>query len=149
MDGFEEVEAAMILCTLRHAGLCVKSVGLRSGLVSGRHGVRVLPDLTLAEADQWAKGMARSVAILPEGEQVLSQLEMDPRVHRLLRQVVMQGGQVVCRPEARHVFKAACEGLGQDENSIVQTSMILREPGQPIEHFIQHLIRQLEQTPRS
>lgn len=82
-----------MLSLLRQAGLCVKSVSLTSGLVGGAHGVWLMPDLTLADLDRLTATTSINVVILPEGSQSLARLEADARVHRLLRQVAVRGGQ--------------------------------------------------------
>ncbi len=38
VNGFEETETVAMITILRQAGLCVKSVGLTSGLVASAHG---------------------------------------------------------------------------------------------------------------
>ncbi len=62
-DGFEEAEAVTILSALRQAGVCIKCVGLTSGLIGGAHGVWVRPDLTMADLDQAANTL--SIPLFP------------------------------------------------------------------------------------
>ncbi len=140
-DGFEELEMIAVISSLRQAGLCIKSVGLTSGLVSGTHGVWLMPDLTLADVDRFTKTVSISALILPEGHQALSQLEVDPRVHRLLRQVVAGGGQVVVGAEGRRLFKLSGEGAGYGDD-FSQVSVLLREPGQSPESLARSLLHQ-------
>ena len=66
-DGFEETEAVVILSSLRQAGLCVKSVGLTSGLISGAHGILLMPDLTLTDLGDLSAVTYVNAVILPEG----------------------------------------------------------------------------------
>jgi hypothetical protein len=151
VDGFEEWETIIPLCLLRQAGLYVKSVGLTSGLVSSAHGVWLMPDLTLADLDDWTNTMSISVVILPEGRQSLARLETDPRVHKLLRQVVARNGQIVTSREGLRVLRVAA--LWDDEleqaDDDQRMPVLLREPGQALEAFVQHLILGLEQPPRT
>jgi hypothetical protein len=149
-DGFEEMEAMVFLSLLRQAGLCVKSVGLTSGLVGGAHGVWIMPDLTLADLDQLTHTASIHAVILPEGRPGLAKLEADPRVHRLLRQVVAQRGQIVTSREGLRVLRvAAVWSNAPGERGDPTTAVILRDPGQPSEVFVQDLIRKLMQPPRA
>jgi putative intracellular protease/amidase len=146
-DGFEETETIILLSLLRQAGLCVKSVGLTSGSVSSAHGVQLVPDLTLADLDCLSNTTIISVVILPEGKQSLSRLEADPRVHRLLRQVIAQRGQIVTSCEGLRVLRAARVGIDEPKECIDGQRMpvLLREPRQPLETFVRDLIRRLKQ----
>ena len=146
-DGFEETATIVLLNSLRQAGLCVKSVGLTSGLVGSAHGVRLMPDLTLADLEHLANTTFISAVVLPEGRQSLSRLEADPRVHRLLRQVITQRGQIVTSCEGLRVLRAARVGTDEPGECIDGQRMpvLLREPRQPLETFVRDLIRRLKQ----
>jgi DJ-1/PfpI family len=150
-DGFEEIEAIVFLSLLRQAGLCVKSVGLTSGLVGGAHGVWIMPDLTLADLDRLTNTTFINAVVLPEGEPSLAKLEADPRVHRLLRQIVAQRGQIVTTQDGLRVARAAAVwGNGQGEiNSDPMMAVLWRKPEQSPEIFIRDLIRKLKQPPRA
>ena len=150
-DGFEETETIVFLSLFRQAGLCVKSVGLTSGLISSAHGVWLMPDLTLTDVDRLIHTMFISVVILPEGRESLARLERDPRVHRLLRQVVAQRGQIVTGREGLRVPRAAAVWVGEADKDDDERRMpvLLREPGQSLEVFAQDLIYRLKQLPRT
>jgi putative intracellular protease/amidase len=148
-DGFEETGVTVFLSLMRQAGLYVKSVGLTSGLISSVHGVWLMPDLTLTDLDLLINTTPISVIILPEGRQSLARLESDPRVHRLLRQVVAQRGKIVASQEGLRVLRAAAlwgseSGAGDDVRG---RSVLLREPGQSVETFARDLMRKLMQPP--
>lgn len=149
-DGFQELDAIVLLSLLRQAGLCVKSVGLASGLVSSAHGVCLMPDLTLADLDSWTSAVFISAVILPEGQQSLARLETDPRVHKLLRQVVARNGQIVASHEGLGVLRAAALWSDELERATNDPNMpvLLRAPGQSSETFAQRLIRGLKQRPQ-
>ncbi len=149
-DGFEETETFVFLSFLRRAGLCVKSVGLTSGLVSSAHGVRLMPDLTFSDLDSLTRTTAISAIILPEGRKSLDKLETDPRVHRLLRQVVAQSGQIVTGRDGLRVPRVAAVWAGErgESNDNHRMPVLLREPGQSLEAFAQELARRLKQSPR-
>lgn len=145
-DGFEETEVTVFLSLMRQAGLCVKSVGLTSGLIGSARGVWLMPDLTLTDLDRFTKTTSISAIILPEGGQSLARLEADPRVHRLLRQVVAQQGRIATSQEGLRVLRAAAmwgnePGEADDGRG---TSVLLREPGQSLETFAQDLVRRLK-----
>ena len=149
-DGFGEMEAMIFLSLLRQAGLCVKSVGLTSGLVGGAHGIWIMPDLTLADLDQLTKTASINAVVLPEGRHSLAKLEADPRVHRLLRQVAAQQGQIVTSREGLRVLRVAAVWSSEvGDNGDPTTAVILRDPGQPSEIFVQDMIRKLKQPPRA
>lgn len=149
-DGFDETETITYLSLLRRAGLCVKSVGLTSGLVASAHGVKLVPDLALADIDGLADSATIGAVILPEGGQTLSRLESDPRVHRLLRQVAAQGGQIVISSEGLRVVRAAAvQDAVQKEPEHDQRAVVLvRQPGQSPKIFARDLAWKLKQQSR-
>jgi len=149
-DGFEETAVTIFLSVMRQAGLCVKSVGLTSGLIGSAHGVWLMPDLTLTDLDLLINTTPISAVILPEGRQSLSRLEADPRVHRLLRQVVAKRGQIATSQEGLRVLRAAA--MWDDEPEVDNgrgTLVLLREPGQSLETFARDLVRRLKRPPRA
>ena len=143
------MEAIAFISLLRQAGLYVKSVGLTSGLIDSAHGVRIMPDLTFTDLNGLADTTAIRVVILPGGKQSLARLEADPRVHRLLRQVVAQRGQIVTSPEGLRVPRSAVvwgsePGEADDDERM---PVLVREPGQSVEAFARDLIRRLREPP--
>jgi len=148
-DGFEEADAIVILSLLRQAGLCVKSVGLTSGLICSVHGVLVMPDLTLADLECLTEAPPIGMVILSEGSHSLSRLEADPRVHRLLRQVVAQRGQIVTSAEGLRVPRAAAiwESELEQADDDQRMPVLLRKPGQSPEALALNLIRRLKHPP--
>jgi hypothetical protein len=138
-DGFDEKEIVAFLSLLRQEGLCVKSVGLTSGLTDGTHGAWLKPDLTFADVEGFMDATPISLVILPEGGQNLAGMENDPRVHRLLRRVVAQRGRVATGPEGLRIVRAAeVWGDGQGE------AVLVRRPGQLPGAFTRHLIARLK-----
>ena len=145
-DGFEETDAVVLVSLLRQAGLCVKSVGLTSGLICSAHGIWVMPDLTIADLDRPTNTTSVSTVILPEGRQGLARLEADPRVHRLLRKVVAHRGQIVTSAAGMRVPRAAAIWDRQTGDAADDQWMpvVLREPGQSPEALALDLIRMLK-----
>lgn len=141
------MEVVTILTRLRQAGVCVKSVGLTSGLAGGAHGVWLMPDLTLADLDRLAQSENVTLVILPQGGQGLVRLAADPRVHKLLQRIVAQGGRIAVDADGRQLLRTV--HIGGDGFSEGRVSILLREPGQPAEVFAQGLVRQLEHRLRT
>lgn len=89
--GFEERGVVYTLVTLREAGLPVSLVSLSSGLISGLHGLTIRPDYTM---EQVVPDMPGRMVIIPDGQQCVSSLLADPRVHRLMDATVHREGYV-------------------------------------------------------
>ena len=104
-----------------------------------------MPDLTFAELDHWLKTTTISLVILPGEEQSLSRIEADPRIHKLLRQVVEQRGQIVTTSEGLPILQAAALwGNKSNQADCNQEELILlRDPAKSLEAFVQILIRRL------
>jgi len=145
-DGFDEVEAIVILSVLRRAGVYAKSVGLIGGIISGSHGILVKPDFTLADLDRSVDVASINMVVLPGGERNFSSLEADPRIHRLLRQILAQNGSAVTNTQGMRMLNTVI-GQNNDSASHKQKQITLWHPlEQSIEAFAQDLTRGLEQT---
>jgi 4-methyl-5(b-hydroxyethyl)-thiazole monophosphate biosynthesis len=81
-DGFEEIEATTIIDALRRAELEVTTAALKDEKVQGAHGITVLADCRLADAQ--AKQF--DAIILPGGQPGSRNLRDDPNVIKLLQQ---------------------------------------------------------------
>lgn len=80
-EGFEELEAVAIIDVLRRAGVVVTVAGLRSGLVTGAHGIALATDCVLDDALR----ASFDVVVLPGGMPGTTNLMEDERVLGLLR----------------------------------------------------------------
>ena len=69
----------------------------------------------------------------------MTRMENDPRVHRLLRRVVAQRGQVATGPEGLRIVRAA-EVWGDRPGETV----LVRQPNQLPEAFAQDLVSRLK-----
>jgi hypothetical protein len=118
-------------------------------MVNGTHGVWVRPDMALSDLDRFLKTTTVSLVILPEGSQSLASLEIDPRVHKLLRQVVGQGGQIATSPEGLRILRAAAVWIDKSEdiNDDLESPVLLRDLTKSPEAFAQELIRLLLEPP--
>jgi 4-methyl-5(b-hydroxyethyl)-thiazole monophosphate biosynthesis len=143
-DGFEETQTVILLSLLREAGLCVKSVGLKGGLITSLHGISIKPDLTLTDLQTLRTTIQVSLVILPEGEQSLAKLKGDPRIHKLLYQTAHQQGQIVTSSAGLPVLQATRLSLDEEnttDNRFLH-ALILRDIKVPLETFAQNLINQ-------
>lgn len=149
-NGFEEIEAVTLLSTLRQAGLCVKAVALTSGLVGGLHGVWLMPDLALADLDRLIEITRISLVILPVSQQSLASLAVDPRVHRLLRQIVTQDGQIAATPDGLAMLQTAdiYPTPLTKSGAHLEEPILRRDPTMSPQLFAQMLIRRLTPPPR-
>jgi protein deglycase len=93
--GFDATSIIFTLDQLRRASFDVRLISLQRGLVQSSHGLWVKPDDSLETADL---SQLPHLVILPDGEQCATMLLRDPRVHRLLKQVVTQQGVVAALP---------------------------------------------------
>ena len=143
-DGFAETEAIGMLCALRKAGLCAKYVGLTNGLINGVHGISIMPDFALADLERALDIESLNLVILPGGERHLASLEVDPRVHRLLWQVVVQQGIIVTDASGIQWVTQAIRHNQDIPDHAVNALLIVRHPfEQPIEVFAQDVMRRL------
>ena len=89
-EGVEEMEAVIILDTLRRARFAVVAAGLQPGPVTAARGVRLLPDALWAEVDP----RSFDALVLPGGKGVSVLLD-DPRVVGAVQDLV-RAGRWVC-----------------------------------------------------
>ncbi len=147
-NGFEEVDTINLISILRRAGLCVKSIGITSGLVSGAHGICLMPDLTFSDLDFIAKMNSSCIIILPENRQCLSKLEADPRLHNFLRQTLRQGNQIVVGVQGRRFLKKISVGdpnlLGS--NSGAESLLLPWDQGQSVASLARDLVHRMGQS---
>jgi putative intracellular protease/amidase len=148
--GFHEADTIGLISILRQAGLCVKSMGMTSGLVSGAYGVCLMPDLILSDLNNLVKTTRFSAVVLPENKQCLARLEADPRLHNFLRQVLAQAGHIVASAEGRQFLKKISVGdpglFGSNNGS--EALLLPREHGQPIEALAQNILHRVGQPLR-
>jgi 4-methyl-5(b-hydroxyethyl)-thiazole monophosphate biosynthesis len=102
-NGCEEMEAVIIIDTLRRAGWEVVAVGLKPGPVTASRGVRLLPDTTWEDTDP----ASFDVVVLPGGNEGTENLSRDPRVLETLRAFHEQGKRVAAICAAPLVLQAA------------------------------------------
>ena len=149
-DGLEETEAIGILCRLRQTGLCIKSVGLTSGLVAGAHGILLKPDLTLADFESSALDMrAVKMVILTERNQGMVRLETEPRLHQLLLHTLMHGGYVAVDRDGQRIMKAIDVSADQLKAYRENRQILIRDWQHSVDAYASELIRCFEALPQT
>ncbi len=86
-QGCEELEAVTIIDLLRRAGITVVTAGLDGEPVQASRGVTLVPDVELDEALRQDYDMV----VLPGGLPGADNLDQDPRVQRLLKDMANSG----------------------------------------------------------
>ncbi len=100
-NGFEEMEAVIIVDILRRAGVEVVTAGLTDGVLEASRKTRHLPDTTL---DQVARERFDAV-VLPGGQPGTNHLRDDPRVRECLLRHARDGclvGAICAAPIVLH-----------------------------------------------
>ncbi len=100
-NGFDEVQMVSITTILRQAGFPVIVVGMTAKAVLGEHGIALEPDCSLDDA---LEDIAQ-ILILPGGMRGVRTLNADPRVHKLLCEVINHGGYIAAMREAYIVLR--------------------------------------------
>lgn len=104
-EGFEEIEAVVLIDILRRAGAEVVVAGLADGVVTASRGVRVVPDMTLDAAV--AQPLAFDAVVLPGGRGGTDRLLADPRITTLVREQAASGRTLAAICAAPEVLHAA------------------------------------------
>jgi 4-methyl-5(b-hydroxyethyl)-thiazole monophosphate biosynthesis len=86
-QGCEELEAVTIIDLLRRAGIEVVTAGLKPGIVTASRGVQLVPDVVLDVALQDDYDMI----VLPGGMPGAKNLNEDPRIQTLLKEMAVRG----------------------------------------------------------
>jgi 4-methyl-5(b-hydroxyethyl)-thiazole monophosphate biosynthesis len=99
--GFEEIEALTIVDVLRRAGISVLLAGIVEPPITGGHGVRVMPDISIDEITDY------DALVLPGGNPGYINLEQDQRVLKLIRAAHAAGKYIGAICAAPHVLGVA------------------------------------------
>lgn len=149
-DGLEETEIIGILCTMRQAGLCVKSMGLTSGLVTGIHGISLKPDLTLADFETGTLDMrAVKMVILTERNQGVARLETEPRLHHLLLHTLVHGGYITISSDGQRIMKAIDMPTDQLKAYRENHQILIYDWQQAFDTHVSELIRYFDALPQA
>ena len=144
-DGLEETEAVGILCGLRQTGLCIKSVGLTSGLVTGAHGVMLKPDLTLTDFESNTVDVQMvKMVIFTERNQGMARLESEPRLHYLLLHTLTHGGCVAVDRDGQRIIRAIDISTDQIKVFCENHQILIHDWQQSFDACLSELIRCFE-----
>ncbi|MCI0634823.1 MAG: DJ-1/PfpI family protein, partial [Actinobacteria bacterium] len=112
-EGFEEIEAVVIIDVLRRAGVEVCVAGLAPGPVTGAHGITLATDRALSDVDAAALAMI----VLPGGMPGTTNLRKDARILDLVRALESSGRRVAAICAAPTVLAAAGVLAGRSATS--------------------------------
>lgn len=138
-EGFNEIEAVVVLSTLRQAGICAKSVGMIRGAITGQRGISVIADFALADLERMVEVSAIRLLVLPGDERGLARLESDPRVYQLLRRVAAQGGLFATGAVGQRMLHSAELDVRGPEQIVVWEALT-----QSVEAYAQDLVYRLQ-----
>ena len=91
-DGFEEVEAIAPIDMLRRAGVEVKTVGVTGDVITGRHNIKIIPDIHISKA--WLSENIEAI-ILPGGLPGATNLEESLEVQKAI-DFANENGKYIC-----------------------------------------------------
>jgi 4-methyl-5(b-hydroxyethyl)-thiazole monophosphate biosynthesis len=86
-NGFEDIEVASIIDSLRRGGVEVVVAGLHAGIIEGKFGIKVVPDTTIEEVDVDAV----DTVILPGGNLCYTSLGRDRKVLDSIKKAFERG----------------------------------------------------------
>ena len=133
--GFEETPVVYCVDHMREAGLPISLVGLSTGLIKGLHGLMVRPDISL---DQIPPGTIYQGVIVPGGQQCVSSLLTDPRVHQIFEATLQNDGFIAA------MATAASQLLAQSSiPELGVMSCFVEQADMEISEFTEHLINLL------
>ncbi|SEP76436.1 4-methyl-5(b-hydroxyethyl)-thiazole monophosphate biosynthesis [Ectothiorhodospira magna] len=102
-NGCEEVEAVTLIDLLRRADFQVVTAGLEDGPVTGAHGIVLMPDQPLEQAQH----DTYDLIVLPGGLPGSDHLDNDPRIHALVNKLHGEGRYVAAICAAPKVLARA------------------------------------------
>jgi hypothetical protein len=91
---FDEQFVIDCACEMRAKGVEVVLLGLKTGLMTGSHGVSVQIDHHLAEIERRNGRRPAQMIIFPGPYECTIQLLLDPRVHRLVEKTFSANGYI-------------------------------------------------------
>lgn len=150
--GFEEIETITVVDILRRSGARVSVAGTIEGPIEGSRGVKVVPDESIDDI----KSENLDMIVLPGGQPGTDNLNSDPRISRLLKEMKDRGKLIaaICaapiilesngllKDHKRTSHPSVKEGLSGDfysEDRVVVDGTIItsRSPGTAMEFAFQ------------
>lgn len=99
---FDDANVAAAVLTLWQQQTPVSLLGQSSGLIRGKKGLLLQPDVVLAQVASGTAVMSR-LLFIAGGEESAAALLLDPRVHQLIHQVLCQGGAIALMHGTRQI----------------------------------------------
>lgn len=115
--GFEDIEVASIIDTLRRGGVEVVIAGLQAGAIEGKYGIKVVPDITIDELEV----EKCDALILPGGYPGYANLGADGRVLESVKKAFELGIFVAAICGAPSVLAKA--GVLRDKKATIYPGM--------------------------
>lgn len=107
---FDEAAATLFITELRKSGLRVKVVGLDGRQTPGAHGLILVPDVTLSEAQELNDRVA--CIILPCRPALWNRVLDDPRVEEFLHNAQNSGIQIITKDYSKE-YSASVDATSQ------------------------------------
>ena len=86
-DGTEEIEAVIVIDTLRRAKWEVVAVGMKKGVITASRGVKIVPDAAFDDVDPYTF----DVIVVPGGAKGVENLLKEERLHEAIRSLHRAG----------------------------------------------------------
>jgi protein deglycase len=86
-DGTEEMEAVIVIDTLRRAKWEVVAAGMKKGVITASRGVKIVPDATFDDVDP----STFDVLVVPGGAKGVEKLLKEERLHEAIRRLHRAG----------------------------------------------------------
>ena len=86
-DGTEEMEAVIVIDTLRRAKWEVVAAGMKKGVITASRGVKIVPDVAFDEIDP----AAFDLIVVPGGAKGVANLLKEERLHEAIRRLHAAG----------------------------------------------------------
>ncbi len=135
---FNEESLVACLCRLLKKGVPVSVVGLTPDLLTGLHGLTVRPDFSLSEFIQLVTVEHNPHSlIIPGGHEGTAVLFSDPRVHKLVPDILKAGNYVAAMLPAQQMLNQVGIPSPQQTNQFIPQNDL--ETGE----FVDQLIDQL------
>lgn len=123
-DGFDEEYVVSLVHELRSQGVPVRLVGQRSGARRGMCGIRLLPDVTLETLGDEPV----SIIVFPAGLAGAAKLWADPRVCRLVNNMLSSGRPVALAFESYLACQATVRTTCISSPSLLTSPALLVRP---------------------
>jgi putative intracellular protease/amidase len=130
---FDEVALVTCLSELRGEGITTVLITPTPGLLNGKRGITLRPDLSLAQISDFVV-KDRQMVIIAGGAESAATALTDPRAHQLLQHILAAGGTIVGMWHTCQFIEALGLEQLQDANHF------LRQEGEETAVFIQKLI---------